>query len=109
MASEVQQVAPILEVRQLSMDFGGLRAMDRLDLEIHQGEIVALIGPNGAGKTTFFNCITGIYNPTGGDVLVRPPGGKSKTDQRPEAQPGHPDRPGTNLSEYPPFSADDRA
>ncbi len=78
MASEVQQVAPILEVRQLSMDFGGLRAMDRLDLEIHQGEIVALIGPNGAGKTTFFNCITGIYNPTGGDVLVRPPGGKSR-------------------------------
>ena len=78
MASDVQQMEPILEVRHLSMDFGGLRAMDRLDLHIQQGEIVALIGPNGAGKTTFFNCITGIYNPTEGDVLVRPPGRKPK-------------------------------
>ena len=54
----------ILEVTDLTMDFGGLRAIDSLDLEIHQGEIVALIGPNGAGKTTFFNCLTGIYSPT---------------------------------------------
>jgi branched-chain amino acid transport system ATP-binding protein len=60
------------------MDFGGLRAVDRLDLEIHPGEIVALIGPNGAGKTTFFNCITGIYTPTGGDVVICPPGGRPK-------------------------------
>ena len=45
-----------------------------LDLEIKQGEIVALIGPNGAGKTTFFNCITGIYPPTEGKMLIRPPG-----------------------------------
>jgi len=65
---------PILEVNQLTMDFGGLRALDHLDLDIHAGEIVALIGPNGAGKTTFFNCITGIYNPTKGDVLITPPG-----------------------------------
>ena len=65
---------PILQVKRLSMDFGGLRALDRLDLEIRPQEIVALIGPNGAGKTTFFNCITGIYNPTEGDVLIQPPG-----------------------------------
>jgi branched-chain amino acid transport system ATP-binding protein len=67
---------PVLEVSQLTMDFGGLRALDHIDLEVREGEIVALIGPNGAGKTTFFNCITGIYAPTGGDMrLSRPPGG----------------------------------
>ena len=68
----------ILEVTELTMDFGGLRALDSLDLEIHQGEIVALIGPNGAGKTTFFNCLTGIYAPTAGEMLIRPPDLKIK-------------------------------
>ena len=63
---------PILEVKNLTMRFGGLTALDSLDLAINQGEIAALIGPNGAGKTTFFNCITGIYKPTEGDVLIRP-------------------------------------
>ena len=55
------------------MDFGGIRALDRLHLEIRQKEIVALIGPNGAGKTTFFNCLTGIYAPSEGDILLYPP------------------------------------
>jgi len=64
---------PILQVNDLTMDFGGLRALDTLNLEIHQGEIVALIGPNGAGKTTFFNCLTGIYAPTEGEMLIHPP------------------------------------
>ena len=73
MASE-----PILQVDNLTMDFGGLRALDSLDLEIHQGEIVALIGPNGAGKTTFFNCLTGIYAPTKGEMLIRPADKKSR-------------------------------
>ncbi len=61
---------PILEVKNLTMDFGGLRAIDSLDIFIDQGEIVALIGPNGAGKTTFFNCITGIYKPSSGDINI---------------------------------------
>jgi branched-chain amino acid transport system ATP-binding protein len=73
MASE-----PILQVNDLTMDFGGLRALDSLDLEIHQGEIVALIGPNGAGKTTFFNCLTGIYAPTEGEMRIRPTDKKSR-------------------------------
>ena len=67
---------PILEVKKLTMDFGGLRALDHLDIDINQGEIIALIGPNGAGKTTFFNCITGIYTPSKGDIFITPPGKK---------------------------------
>ncbi|WP_456385907.1 ABC transporter ATP-binding protein [Desulfolithobacter sp.] len=69
---------PILEVTGLTMDFGGIRALDSLDLQVREGEIVALIGPNGAGKTTFFNCLTGIYKPTGGDLLLTPPGRKTR-------------------------------
>ena len=65
---------PILQVSGLTMDFGGIRALNKLDLNVHAGEIVALIGPNGAGKTTFFNCVTGIYTPTAGDVLMTRPG-----------------------------------
>ena len=68
---------PILEVNNLSMVFGGLRAVDDISLEINKGEIIALIGPNGAGKTTFFNCVTGVYVPTHGEVKINPPEGKS--------------------------------
>jgi len=60
----------VLKVQNLSMNFGGLRALDAVDLDVGKKEIVALIGPNGAGKTTFFNCITGIYPPTEGDILI---------------------------------------
>ena len=60
----------ILDVKNLSMQFGGIKALTEVDLQISSGEIVALIGPNGAGKTTFFNCVTGIYKPTSGDVLL---------------------------------------
>src|SRR5210317_2479598 len=63
----------LLEVKGLTMDFGGLRAVDTVSLDICPGEIVALIGPNGAGKTTFFNCVTGIYKPTRGEILVHQP------------------------------------
>ncbi len=63
---------PILDVSNLTMDFGGLRALDNFDLNIAKGEIVALIGPNGAGKTTLFNCITGMYAPSGGDICIYP-------------------------------------
>lgn len=66
-------MAPILDVKKLRMDFGGLRAVNDVDLHINEGEIVALIGPNGAGKTTFFNCITGVNKPTAGDILICPP------------------------------------
>ena len=65
---------PILNVKNLTMNFGGLKALDNLDISVEKGQIAALIGPNGAGKTTFFNCITGIYRPSEGDVEITPPG-----------------------------------
>ena len=61
----------VLEVRDLSIRFGGLQALQDLNLEVNEYEIVGLIGPNGAGKTTAFNCITGFYTPNGGQVLYR--------------------------------------
>ena len=58
----------VLKVENATMQFGGVVAVDNLNLEINEGEIVALIGPNGAGKTTAFNVITGVYQPTNGAV-----------------------------------------
>lgn len=71
---------PILDVSQMTMDFGGIRALDKLDLKVYSGEIAALIGPNGAGKTTFFNCLTGIYIPTKGDIRLNPVNGGPQVD-----------------------------
>jgi branched-chain amino acid transport system ATP-binding protein len=61
----------ILEVDQLTKDFGGLRAVDSLDISISQDEILGLIGPNGAGKSTAFNCIAGVFPPTRGTIRFR--------------------------------------
>ena len=56
----------VLRLENVSMQFGGVVAVDNLSLDVNKGEIVALIGPNGAGKTTAFNCVTGVYQPTNG-------------------------------------------
>jgi ABC-type branched-subunit amino acid transport system ATPase component len=61
---------PLLELRELSLSFGGLRVIDELDLHVDEHEIVSVIGPNGAGKTTVFNLITGVYQPDAGDILL---------------------------------------
>jgi branched-chain amino acid transport system ATP-binding protein len=61
----------MLEVRDLSIRFGGLQALDQVSVEVGEWEIVGLIGPNGAGKTTFFNCLMSIYKPDRGTVLYR--------------------------------------
>ena len=71
-------MTPVLQAKKLTMNFGGIHALDSLDLDVSRDEIVALIGPNGAGKTTFFNCITGIFKPSSGDILISPDRGKSE-------------------------------
>jgi branched-chain amino acid transport system ATP-binding protein len=61
----------LLEVKELTKNFGGLMANDHIDLQVNEGEIVGLIGPNGAGKTTLFNCIAGFYPVSGGKVFFK--------------------------------------
>ncbi len=61
----------LLDVRGVTMRFGGLTAVNNVDLTVSEGEIIGLIGPNGAGKTTFFNCLTGLYVPTEGTVSYK--------------------------------------
>ncbi len=60
----------LLEVKNLGIQFGGLRAVDEFNLQIEKGALYGLIGPNGAGKTTVFNMLTGVYKPTDGDILL---------------------------------------
>jgi ABC-type branched-subunit amino acid transport system ATPase component len=62
-------MSALLELRGVSMAFGGLRCVDELDLHVDENEIVSVIGPNGAGKTTLFNLITGVYEPVSGDIV----------------------------------------
>lgn len=59
---------PLLQADQIGITFGGLKAVQNVNMEIHKGELVGLIGPNGAGKTTLFNMITGVYTPTEGTI-----------------------------------------
>lgn len=72
----------LLEARALSKQFGGLAALSDVSLTIHSGDIYGLIGPNGAGKTTLFNCLTGLYRATGGDVRLE---GRSLLGLKPHA------------------------
>ncbi len=60
----------LLEVKNLGISFGGLRAVDNVNLEIEKGQLYGLIGPNGAGKTTIFNLLTGVYRPTDGTIKI---------------------------------------
>ena len=61
---------PVLRIDHLTMQFGGVIAVDDFSMVVNPGELVALIGPNGAGKTTAFNAVTGVYTPTSGTVTL---------------------------------------
>jgi branched-chain amino acid transport system ATP-binding protein len=61
----------LLEVRELSLNFGGIKALQEVGVAVAEGETLAVIGPNGSGKTSLFNCITGIYRPTAGTIAFR--------------------------------------
>ena len=60
----------MLEVKNLGISFGGLRAVDNFNMTIEKGQLYGLIGPNGAGKTTIFNMLTGVYKPTDGKIYL---------------------------------------
>src|SRR5882724_5512571 len=62
-------IAPLLELVRMTVRFGGLTAVNQVDCAVKPGEIFSIIGPNGAGKTTVFNAITGVYEPTSGQIL----------------------------------------
>ncbi|HMK35510.1 MAG TPA: ABC transporter ATP-binding protein [Desulfomonilaceae bacterium] len=59
----------LLQVRKLFMHFGGIRALSGIDFHVEENEILTVIGPNGSGKTTLFNCVSGVYRPTGGEIF----------------------------------------
>ncbi len=88
---------PILDVRELGIDFGGLTAVDGFNLMIGRTEITGLIGPNGAGKTTVFNLLTKVYQPTRGTILLdgMPTAGKKDLSGQPHGR-------GSYVPEYPP-------
>jgi branched-chain amino acid transport system ATP-binding protein len=60
---------PLLAIRDVSVAFGGIRALDGISFDLERGQVLGLIGPNGAGKTTLFNCLSRLYTPTSGDIL----------------------------------------
>ncbi|MFI5085414.1 MAG: ATP-binding cassette domain-containing protein, partial [Actinomycetales bacterium] len=73
-------MSALLEVKDLQISFGGVKAVNGLSFTANANEIISVIGPNGAGKTSAFNCITGFYKPTSGQVLVD---GQDITGKRP--------------------------
>lgn len=94
MSNTAKTPTNVLHMQDITMQFGGVVAVNGLTLDVNQGEIVALIGPNGAGKTTAFNCVTGIYEPTFGQVdfmgetiLSNTPKGKMKKTYLGEVSP----------------------
>ena len=68
--AETHRAAPLLAVSNVTMRFGGILALDDISFDLRHGQILGLIGPNGAGKTTLFNCLSRLYTPSSGDILL---------------------------------------
>ena len=81
LSSPASSTTALLTLKGVTKRFDGVLAVDRVDLEIHPGELLSLIGPNGSGKTTLFNCITGYLRPEEGQILL---GGSEITHERPD-------------------------
>lgn len=94
LTAAASQAAPVLKINKVSMRFGGLMALTDIEMQIKQGSVTAIIGPNGAGKTTLFNCITCIYKPTAGEIMLNTP-----------LRPGDINMRSTKLSKVKPFEA----
>lgn len=75
-------IQPVIRVENLSLSFGGVKALSNINIDVRENEILAVIGPNGAGKTCLFNCISGFYHPQEGDVFYR---GQRITRKRPNS------------------------
>ena len=71
MIRSISSMAELLSIRNLAIAFGGIKALDGIDIKMDQEEILAIIGPNGSGKTTMFNCISGAYRPDQGQIMFR--------------------------------------
>jgi len=67
----MKNMAPILKIENLTISFGGIKAVNNVSFEVEKGSIYSIIGPNGAGKTTIFNCISGIYSPDSGKIFFK--------------------------------------
>ncbi len=86
---------PLLAVRDVSVVFGGIIALNGVSFDMHQGQILGLIGPNGAGKTTLFNCLSRLYQPSAGDILMEGaehPEAAAAPDRRDRHRPHLPER-----------------
>ena len=79
---ESDGASTLLDVTQVGISFGGLKALSSISLQVAEGAITAIIGPNGAGKTTLFNCITGFYRPNEGSIHVRDHHGRQRAIER---------------------------
>ena len=94
-AQLAQGNAPLLAVRDISVVFGGIIALNGVSFDMHKGAILGLIGPNGAGKTTLFNCLSRLYQPSSGDILmegVEHPDAPAAQDRRDRHRPHLPER-----------------